>query len=837
MNLSELIYFHSNRNRLEKLKENRRNIVPFVGAGISKGCGLYTWEELLHQLAIDYLTIEEIQTAEANKDFLAYADKIVSAAGNSNIIMRRIREIFTQSKITMTEIPFLLVSMFSPMIITTNYDTLLERASNTSPLGPLKALLPCLVGQMNEAIQINDRRLLKIHGSIEETPSFIFTSEQYRKFYGEKNKRKDKLLSGYLMNIFSGKKVLFIGCSLEKDYTLEILEECVQQNHNITHYGILPCPADPLIRIQRNSVLAKLGIEPIYYPEGDYQAINKLLHFIAEENHFIHLIKEILIKNLGDDKENALQIQVLLSVLRESYYKTAILFPELLDIDNANIDYAEIISSNLDRYRQQTDTIMSLCKNIFGVYIKYGCLRYEKETIDYFSEQFGRISIKESIIEHLLQQKWSMKRYFSQTLPDSLLWLENLSNGEVNHFASDILKKLQYANGMSYDLHNAYYTAKKLIELAEERIIFDIRVRLLNSIGAFGYSFQDSQTAIDCLERAIQAIDMYGNNSRDYMLLKAKCYANLAITKGYSGYDLRSVLDAVESDVFLKKKYNETPILYCRSLNFYATVLKEIHPFQACDIYIEVANIKEDIINNEKNSERIQELTASWATTVFNIGLLAKDLELYDLAYRIIQYANDYRFKVVDTCNKDYCSSINVFAELELFVEKKQNIQWLIRSIESRINLPKGFTKTLAHTWYICAYYYYLKKDYSTAIKYINKSIQVSMEKGVFFDFRQNIRTKLLLADIKYAQEESMHNESLEAASIVVDIIDQIRAIYGSDSYYLILPCRHLLQMTTGIKEVSKYKHIYSELIRKYTSEVKISKQKMEEYIMRYDDK
>ena len=69
---------------------------------------------------------------------------------------------------------------------------------------------------------------------------------------------------------------------------------------------------------------------------------------------------------------------------------------------------------------------------------------------------------------------------------------------------------------------------------------------------------------------------------------------------------------------------------------------------------------------------------------MFNIGLLAKDLEMYNLAYRIICYANRYRFETVDYCNRDYCSSVNVCAELEMFVHSKQNLEWLVRSVEAR---------------------------------------------------------------------------------------------------------------------------------------------------------
>lgn len=174
MNLSELINYGSNKKRLDEIKQIRQNIIPFVGAGISKGCGLFTWRELINKIAVEYLLPDDIKMLEEIGDTFKYADKIIDAAKNSDMIMKKIRDIITDSNAEYNEVTQILVSSFSPMVITTNYDTLLEDASINSPLGHLKPLLPCLVGQMNEAIQINDRRLLKIHGSLEETQSFVF---------------------------------------------------------------------------------------------------------------------------------------------------------------------------------------------------------------------------------------------------------------------------------------------------------------------------------------------------------------------------------------------------------------------------------------------------------------------------------------------------------------------------------------------------------------------------------------------------------------------------------------------------------------------------------------
>lgn len=283
MELNKLINFQSNRKRLDRIKNNRKNIIPFVGAGISKGCGLYLWQELLDKLATEYFTPVQISNLKSASDIFGYADKIVATAGNSEMIMKRIVEIFDETEVIHTEIPSLLVSSFSPMVVTTNYDTLLEKASVDSPLGVIKPLLPCHIGQMNEAIMLNDRRLIKLHGSVEEISSIILSTKQYKKYYGKKGKRENKMLPIYLKKIFEGKKVLFVGCSLEKDYTLDILRECVKCNHNISHFAILPYLSNLEQQVKRQRKLTKFGIEAIYYPEGDFEAVGQLIHYLVDE--------------------------------------------------------------------------------------------------------------------------------------------------------------------------------------------------------------------------------------------------------------------------------------------------------------------------------------------------------------------------------------------------------------------------------------------------------------------------------------------------------------------------------------------------------------------------
>ena len=211
---------------------------------------------------------------------------------------------------------------------------------------------------------------------------------------------------------------------------------------------------------------------------------------------------------------------------------------------------------------------------------------------------------------------------------------------------------------------------------------------------------------------------------------------------------------------------------------------------------------------------------------------MAKDLKLYDLAYKIIGIANEYRYKTVDYCNKDYCSSINVRAELELFVHSKQNLQWIIDGIESRVNLPEGFTNTMSHTWYICAYYYYIKKEYLTALLYVHKSLRLVMQKDSYNDIREQSRTKLLLGDINTELGKKDEKRKKEAVEVYKTIVKEIEKFYGQDSFYLKDPCFRLMQVCDDRAEQMKYNKICGDLDRKYANKIIDMEKKLEKYLL-----
>lgn len=477
MRLSELIKYENNEVRLNAIKNHKRNIVPFIGAGVSCGCGLLTWYELLEELAKDYFSQEEIKKLK-ELAAIEFADEIVKRAGNISAIAHRISEIFASREINISDIPYILLEEFSPLIVTTNYDGIIERASTKVPRGKITALLPCLRGQFSSAIQLNEYKLLKIHGSIEESTSFVISSQQYDVAYKENG-----LVESYLRNIFSGKRVLFVGSSLEEDRTLEILKKCIEKNKELVHYAIIPRPVKEKDYLQKNAHLMSLGIYPIYFPQNDYGAISKLLNYIAEDNKFVKAIR-VYITEITDIKNDS-YIKVLYSILSETFYEVANKYEELYNIDYSLIDIKAYMKICAWKYISQEleFRLLDLCINGFVAYLQleniYNC---DKENItNYFREiLFNRFLEETDIVGYLHKNDFSKKNIIGKLSVDQLVGLSDI---QVNQLASRQISILNYRGNMSFDLTEEYELAERINNYCSNKLNFKNKIELLRVLG------------------------------------------------------------------------------------------------------------------------------------------------------------------------------------------------------------------------------------------------------------------------------------------------------------------------------------------------------------------
>lgn len=176
---------------------------------------------------------------------------------------------------------WLLTLLFSGLIITTNFDQVLETvyARHSMSSQVFEPDHPEMLNQyLNQAGDFPG--IFKLHGSVcgdyIEYNRIIFTEKQYDHFYCE-----GSLLVESLKKCFSYKSVLFLGCSLSCDRTMQLLEQVIKPGQY--HYTIINCE-----KSERDNKIQKLEnkhIRAIVYEGHRHEAVKVILNHLLEEKN------------------------------------------------------------------------------------------------------------------------------------------------------------------------------------------------------------------------------------------------------------------------------------------------------------------------------------------------------------------------------------------------------------------------------------------------------------------------------------------------------------------------------------------------------------------------
>jgi len=163
-------------------------------------------------------------------------------------------------------------------VVTTNFDRVLERvfAEAGSPFEHV--VWGSQVDSMRRAMAENRAFLLKIHGDAEERSGRVLTKREYETHYASGDPDG---LRAQLGRIFQGRTLLFVGCSLGKDRTMDVLFELLQQASGLEHFAVLESPPSEDAFYAKQQLLGERGILPIWYPAGRHDLIEPLLRWIA----------------------------------------------------------------------------------------------------------------------------------------------------------------------------------------------------------------------------------------------------------------------------------------------------------------------------------------------------------------------------------------------------------------------------------------------------------------------------------------------------------------------------------------------------------------------------
>jgi hypothetical protein len=202
---------------LQKIKEakNDNKLVFFIGSGMSKNVGLPDWGELINELKKDLNTKEEDK-----EDNLKIAQLYFLEFGGYEYI-KKIKSYFPLEISNTQNIHQLLIKIFPQHIITTNWDTVIEKAIDD------EMALYDIVRNDGELINTtSNRKLIKMHGDI-EIENIVFKEDDYLEY-----SQKFPLIENYVKSILSTNTIVFLGYSYN-DMNLKYITKWIQNSSKV----------------------------------------------------------------------------------------------------------------------------------------------------------------------------------------------------------------------------------------------------------------------------------------------------------------------------------------------------------------------------------------------------------------------------------------------------------------------------------------------------------------------------------------------------------------------------------------------------------------------------
>lgn len=218
---------------IEAYKNNSLGI--FVGAGISRASGLPDWATFLGDLIslafangfIDSTKKDELIKLNNPSNFLMVAEELKDIL--SSDLPKYIKQKFDDKTLRPSTVLNKIVQLRNRFIITTNYDTLIEKAYAKVFSDIPNPLTYKNASAINFNLLNNEPFILKAHGDAKSGANdIILTEKDYRNIIF-----KEKGYQSVLHVLFSTCNILFLGTSLN-DPELKLMLSYI---HNIFHGG------------------------------------------------------------------------------------------------------------------------------------------------------------------------------------------------------------------------------------------------------------------------------------------------------------------------------------------------------------------------------------------------------------------------------------------------------------------------------------------------------------------------------------------------------------------------------------------------------------------------
>lgn len=250
---------------VEQLAEEirRRRVILFAGAGLSAELGLPSWEAFIGRLGPD-LGFDPEAFLSLSTDFRSLAEYYRLKKGSIDGLRERMARDWAVPDDTLaaSDAHRLIVRLGFPLIYTTNYDALLERAFKLHGVAVNKATTAKDIASLDP----NLTTIVKFHGDLEEGGSLVLTETDYFRRLAFQDPLDIQLMADAL-----GRGVLFLGYSVS-DVNLrlllfrlrEIWLESGQSESRPRSYIVMTRP-DPI----QERILDSLGVTPLIGSRGN----------------------------------------------------------------------------------------------------------------------------------------------------------------------------------------------------------------------------------------------------------------------------------------------------------------------------------------------------------------------------------------------------------------------------------------------------------------------------------------------------------------------------------------------------------------------------------------
>jgi len=254
--------------------------IPFVGSGMSAPTGMPTWAKFLREACkrtngfkvaeLDACLLAGNYEEAASRIFGAMPLQLFNERFESNFTVKPSQPIDGAVRLR----PFL----FESIVITTNFDSILEEVYTACDKTFQDILHGKAVGDFRKKNVVGSRCLLKLHGNYNATYGRVLLKDEYDEFYHPASSGREEISL-----IFRRGGMVFLGCSLWQDRTMALLKEVADSDKNMPrHYAFLQRPKPKKI-VEREHFLTERNIFPIWY-DGDHSTdVEALLVGLMED--------------------------------------------------------------------------------------------------------------------------------------------------------------------------------------------------------------------------------------------------------------------------------------------------------------------------------------------------------------------------------------------------------------------------------------------------------------------------------------------------------------------------------------------------------------------------